>query len=142
MLSGYWLAFVRGGDPNGDVRPQFSLEFFRHALGPAMEPFSPPVVRYDRRQRQSTGLWFMPIRRKKGNPREALRRGKLVKGRLPRVDAGGQGRLSWAQQLSRVSERLEVAEKELARLSAENARLVTENSLLRAKLQPRSRSNA
>jgi cell division protein FtsB len=37
-----------------------------------------------------------------------------------------------------MSERLKVAEKELARISAENARLVAENSLLRARLSSRA----
>jgi regulator of replication initiation timing len=45
---------------------------------------------------------------------------------------------SLIQQLGRMSDRLKVAEQELARISAENARLVAENSLLRARLASRA----
>ncbi len=63
--------------------------------------------------------------------RTARRRGAKVDGQRPRDT-------DLLEQLSRVSGRLMVAEKELARLSGENARLTAENSLLRARLDARA----
>jgi predicted nuclease with TOPRIM domain len=67
-------------------------------------------------------------------------REKTVKGPPFGLDTLRDERTSLMQQLDRLSEALKVAEKELARISAENARLVAENSLLRARVASRAGS--
>jgi AcrR family transcriptional regulator len=54
------------------------------------------------------------------------------------VDPGRLDRKRLTELLRRARERLKAAEKDLVRIASENARLVTENSLLRARLSSRN----
>jgi len=63
---------------------------------------------------------------------------KAAKGSGSRLDAELRARRQLLEQLRRARERLKIADQEVLRIASENARLVTENSLLRARLSSRN----
>ena len=65
---------------------------------------------------------------------EAIRAKAAIVGRS-KLDKERGERVHLMEQLRRARKRLKIGEQELARIASENARLITENALLRARLK-------